>query len=133
MPTPPKTSVVMPMYNAERYVAGATGSILAQTFTDFEFVIVNDGSTDRSLEIVRHYERLDARVRVLSRPNTGIVGALNDGLSLARGEYIARMDADDIAYPHRLERQATYLDDHPDCVAVGRRCAASIAMANPPV
>lgn len=119
MRTIPKISVVMPMYNAERYIAAAIDSILAQAFSDFEFILVDDGSTDQSLEIVRHYERLHPRIRVLSRPNTGIVGALNDGLSLARGEFIARMDADDIAYPHRLERQVAFLEDHPECVAVG--------------
>ena len=123
----PTASVLMPIYNAERYVAGAISSILAQTFRDFEFIIVDDGSTDQSLEIVRRFARSDSRIRVLSRPNTGIVGALNDGLSLARGELIARMDADDVAYPQRLQRQVAYLSDHPECVAVGAlvRCIDS--------
>lgn len=116
---PPGISVLMPIYNTDRYVAEAIESILGQTFEDFEFIIVDDGSTDRSLEIIRQYERSDRRIRVLSRPNTGIVGALNDGLALARGELIARMDADDVAYPRRFHRQVAYLSDHPECVAVG--------------
>jgi glycosyltransferase involved in cell wall biosynthesis len=111
----------MPTYNAERYVARAIDSILAQTFADFEFIIVDDGSADRSLEIIRRYEGLDDRIRVLSRPNTGVVGAANDGLAMARGEVVARMDADDVSYPRRFERQVAFLDGHPDCVAVGAR------------
>ncbi len=116
---PPRISVVMPTYNAERYVARAIDSILAQTLADFEFIIVDDGSADRSLEIIRQYQRRDDRIRVLSRPNTGVVGAANDGLALARGELLARMDADDISYPQRFKRQVAFLDDHSDCVAVG--------------
>lgn len=115
----PRVSVLMPVYNAERYLGEAIESILNQTFENFEFIIVNDGSTDRSLEIIRDFEKKDSRIKLISRPNTGIVGALNDGLEAARGEYIARMDADDISLPDRLEVQVEFLDSHPDFVIVG--------------
>ena len=117
----PVISVLMPAYNTERYVAEAVESILGQTFTEFEFIIVDDGSTDGSLAVLRRYAAQDSRIRLVSRPNTGIVGALNEGLSLAQGELIARMDGDDVSLPKRLELQVAYLDDHPRCVAVGCR------------
>jgi glycosyltransferase involved in cell wall biosynthesis len=112
-------SVLMPVYNAERYVAEAVESILAQTYSDFEFLIINDGSTDGSLKILRRYERQDSRIRLISRANTGYVVALNEMLDLARGEYIARMDADDMALPERFARQVDYLRANPECLAVG--------------
>lgn len=111
----------MPVYNAERYVAEAVASILNQTFGDFEFLIIDDGSTDRSLQILRKYERQDARIRLISRPNTGYVAALNEMLAMARGEFVARMDADDIAYPDRFGEQLKHLRTHPRCVLVGSR------------
>src|SRR3990172_10052244 len=109
----PRISVVMPVYNAELFLASAIESILGQTLPDFEFVIVNDGSTDSSLEIVQEYAATDGRIRLVSRPNTGIVGALNDGLAISQGEFIARMDADDMALPHRFERQLKFLEETP--------------------
>lgn len=112
-------SVLMPVYNAERYVAEAIESILAQTFTDFEFIIVDDGSTDGSQSILERYARQDPRIRLISRPNTGIVGALNDGLAEAGGKYVARMDADDRCRPDRFALQAEYLETHTDIVALG--------------
>jgi glycosyltransferase involved in cell wall biosynthesis len=117
----PTVSVVMPTYNPGRYVAEAIGSILGQTFADFELLISDAGSTDGSLEVMRRIAGADARVRLLVRPKTGIVGALNELLGLARGELIARMDADDVAMPARLGRQVAYLDEHPECVVVGSR------------
>lgn len=117
----PTISVLMPVYNAERYVAEAVESVLGQTFTDFEFLIVDDGSTDGSPAILRKYAARDPRIRLISRPNTGLVVALNEMLGLARGEFAARMDADDISLSDRLERQVAYLRGHPDCVAVGTR------------
>ena len=117
----PLVSVLMPVYNAERYVAEAVESILGQTFADFEFIIIDDGSKDRSLAILEGYAARDPRIRLISRPNTGIVQALNEGLALARGELVARMDADDIAMPERLARQVEYLAEHPECVMVGSR------------
>ena len=118
MPTP-EISVLMPVYNAERYVAEAVESILSQTFRDFEFLIIDDGSTDRSLEILRKYQKRDSRICLSSRANTGIVGALNEMLAIARGEFVARMDADDIAMPERFEVQFNAFEVRADMVALG--------------
>ena len=115
----PTVSVLLPVYNAERYLREAVESVLAQTFTDFELLVVDDGSTDGSLAILREFERRDPRVRVISRPNTGYVVALNEMLGLAKGEFIARMDADDVCLPGRFGAQVDYLGDHPGVVCVG--------------
>lgn len=109
----------MPVYNARRYLRQAVGSILGQSFADFELVAVDDGSTDDSLAILREYQAADRRIQTVTRPNTGIVGALNDALATARGEFVARMDSDDIAAPHRFGRQVAFLREHPDHVLVG--------------
>jgi len=116
-----KLSVLMPVYNAARYLEEAVESILAQTYRGFELVIVNDGSTDRSGRMLERFARGDSRVRVISRGNTGIVGALNDGLKECRGELMARMDADDVSMPERFERQVAYLEKNPDVICVGCR------------
>ena len=108
----PLISVVLPVYNCGRYVAEAVESILEQTFTDFEFLIIDDGSTDRSLVILNRYASADPRIRLVSRPNTGLVEALNEGLGLA-GEFIVRMDADDVALSDRFEIQVAYLPTPP--------------------
>jgi glycosyltransferase involved in cell wall biosynthesis len=115
----PRVSVVIPVYNAQAHLGEALTSVLTQTFADFELIVVNDGSTDRTPAILRDFARRDPRVRVVSRPNTGIVGALNDGLAAARGQMIARMDADDVCLPDRFARQVAYLDQHPECVLLG--------------
>jgi glycosyltransferase involved in cell wall biosynthesis len=115
----PTISVVMPVYNARRYVARAVESILAQKFTDFEFVIIDDGSTDGSTDVLRRYAARDSRVRLVSRPNTGLVLALNEGLALARGRFIARMDADDISLPDRFEHQLSAFRGNDRLMAVG--------------
>lgn len=114
-----RVTALMPVYNNERYLAAAVESILNQTYRDFEFIIIDDGSSDGSLTMLEQYAADDSRIRLFSRPNTGYTIALNEGLRLARGEFIARMDADDIAAPDRFRRQVQYLDDHPDCVVVG--------------
>lgn len=124
----PHVSVVMPVYNAQRYVDGAIESVLAQTFRDFELVIVNDGSTDSTLAILDRHAADDQRIRILSRPNTGIVGAENDGLAVARGMYIARIDADDWCDARRFELQVDRLDSEPELVALGS--AATIVDAS---
>lgn len=111
-------SVLLPVYNAEKYLRAAVDSIFAQTHNDFEIIAVEDGSVDGSLQILEDYSS-DARMRILSRSNTGIVGALNDAIGMARGQFLARMDADDIAMSTRLEHQIAFLKDNPDCVAVG--------------
>ena len=106
----PLISVALPIYNGERYLAEAIDSILAQTFTDFELIIIDDGSTDSSLDILRVYEKRDARIRLISRENRNLVATLNEIIDLARGTWIARMDQDDIAMPHRFERQLEWLE-----------------------
>jgi glycosyltransferase involved in cell wall biosynthesis len=117
----PAVSVLMPIYNAQLTLGEAVDSILAQTFSDFELIVVDDGSTDRSLEMLHQYARLDTRIRIISRPNTGIAGALNEAINVARGEFIARMDADDISLPTRFEKQVGYLRAHPEIVLLGSR------------
>lgn len=117
--SPPTVSVLMPAYNARRYVARAVESILAQTFDDFELLIIDDGSTDDTRQILERLAARDARVRVVSRPNTGYVVALNELIGMARGELLARMDADDVALPERFARQVAYLRDHPEVVCLG--------------
>ena len=107
----PGVSVVMSAYNEERYLATAVDSILGQTFHDFELVVVDDGSTDGTPQVLARYD--DPRLRVVRQPNQGLTASLIHGLSLARGKYIARMDADDLAYPDRLGRQAAFLDANP--------------------
>jgi glycosyltransferase involved in cell wall biosynthesis len=114
----PRVSVLMPVYNAGPYLAEAIDSILAQTFSDFEFLIIDDGSTDGSGEIIQSYD--DPRIRYLrNERNLGLVDTLNRGIELARGPYIARMDADDISLPERFERQIDFMDAHPDLGACG--------------
>lgn len=117
----PAISVLLPVYNAEPYIREAVESVLSQTFTDFEFVILDDGSTDHSLAILREYEPRDARITLITRDNRGIVASLNDLIGHSRGEYIARMDGDDICRPRRFQKQVDFLSEHRECVAVGSR------------
>ena len=116
----PLVSVVMPLYNGERYLAEAIESILSQTFADFEFIIVDDGSTDGSAGIIRDYAARDSRVKVkqLAR-NSGEAAARNAGIALARGQFVAGMDSDDISLPDRLRAQASFLENNPEVGAVG--------------
>lgn len=114
----PKISVIMPVYNAQEYIREAIDSILNQTFSDFEFIIINDGSTDNSVEIIKNYN--DPRIVLVDNTeNKGLVSVLNQGLQLAQGEYIARMDADDISLPNRFMEQVNYLDKHPQVGILG--------------
>ncbi len=116
----PSVSVVMPVYNGEKYLAEAIESILAQTFSDFELIIVDDGSTDGSGEIIRSYEKRDKRIRTIEHEsNLGEPFARNSGLAAATGEYITSMDCDDISLPRRLEKQAAFLNVNPRIGAVG--------------
>jgi glycosyltransferase involved in cell wall biosynthesis len=108
----------MSAYNCERYLREAVESILGQTFTDFEFIIIDDGSTDKTAKILRAID--DERVRILENENNmGVADSRNRGLSLARGEYVAIMDADDISLPDRLEKEVEFLDNHPATGIVG--------------
>lgn len=115
----PDISVLMPVYNAGRFLDAAVRSIRLQTHRNIELIAVNDGSTDDSLQTLRRHSDEDRRIVVVDRPNGGIVDALNAGLDHCRAEFIARMDGDDVAYPQRLERQRAWMLKHPDCVAVG--------------
>ncbi|WP_168397814.1 glycosyltransferase family 2 protein [Acinetobacter indicus] len=111
-------SVVLPAYNAELYIKEAIDSVLAQTFTNFELIILNDGSTDKTEEIILSYQ--DSRiVYVKNEQNLGLIGTLNKGMALAKGKYIARMDADDICLPERFAKQVNFLEEHPDYVICG--------------
>lgn len=121
----PVVTVLMPVYNSERFLGQAIESILNQTFYDFEFLIIDDGSTDNSNKIIKHYASKDPRIKLLENTtNSGIVKSLNTGLQVARGEFIARMDSDDISFPNRLARQLNYLQVHSNIGVLG--CAARI-------
>lgn len=114
----PRVSVILPAYNAEAYIEEAVRSVLGQTLTDFELIVLDDCSKDRTAAILQSI--CDPRlVYVKNEQNMGVAATLNRGLSLAQGEYIARMDADDISLPRRLEAQVAYLDRHPDIAVLG--------------
>jgi glycosyltransferase involved in cell wall biosynthesis len=108
----PLASVVMTVFNGERFLRQAIDSVLSQTFSDFELIIINDGSTDGTASTLESYEKNDSRVRVYHQENKGLIESLNRGCGLARGKYIARMDADDVSVPDRLERQIGFLEKH---------------------
>jgi hypothetical protein len=115
----PYVSVVLPVRDCERYIAQAIKSIVEQTFRNLELIVVDDGSSDRTLAILAEWAAQDRRIWVLARPRSGLVAALEAGRAVAKGMYIARMDADDIADPERLRRQVEYLDRHARVLAVG--------------
>lgn len=114
----PKVTVLMPVYNGGMFIAQAIESILNQTYRDFEFIIIDDGSTDDSVCIINTYK--DARIILLKNErNLGLPTSLNIGLDIAKGEYVARMDCDDISFPERFEKQVKYLDCHKEIGIVG--------------
>ena len=115
----PTISVIMPVYNAERYVAIAVESILNQTYFDFEFIIINDGSSDQSLSILQKYAKEDNRIRLVTRENRGLVFTLNEMIEIAKGKIIARMDADDISLPNRLNTQYDFMLNNQHILASG--------------
>jgi glycosyltransferase involved in cell wall biosynthesis len=115
----PRVSVVMAVYNAERYLNEAIRSILGQTYDDFEFIIIDDGSTDRSSAMLTSFAEVDRRLNVHRQPNSGLIASLNKACGLARGAYVARMDADDISLPGRFEKQVQYLDAHKEIGVLG--------------
>jgi glycosyltransferase involved in cell wall biosynthesis len=121
MSVPPTVSVLLPVYNCRRYLDEAVSSILRQTFTDFELIAVDDGSTDDSGDILRRYAIQDTRVKLISRANAGIAVALNDAMAVAKGEFLARRDGDDISLPPRFEMQLRFLREHSDVVLLGSR------------
>ncbi|SVC41049.1 uncharacterized protein METZ01_LOCUS293903, partial [marine metagenome] len=109
----PLITVLMPVYNGAKYLNEAIDSILNQTFQNFEFIIIDDGSTDDSVKIIKSYD--DNRIRLVeNRNNLGQSETLNKGLSLTRGKYIARMDQDDISMPERLKKQFEFMENNSD-------------------
>jgi glycosyltransferase involved in cell wall biosynthesis len=118
----PKLSVLMPVYNGEKYLVEAADSILAQTEPDFEFIVLDDGSSDDTPWILDRFQRADTRVRIVQDGvNLGVAARLNQGLSLARADLIARMDADDVSLPHRFATQLAHLEANPDVILLGAR------------
>lgn len=116
----PKISVVMSTYNRSAFLPRSIESILNQTFTDFEFIIINDGSPDNSAEILKKYANQDSRIRVITnKQNKGLIYSLNKGLDKAKGKYIARMDDDDVALPTRLEKQYAFMEKNKEFTVVG--------------
>lgn len=116
----PKASVIIPAYNAEKYIAKSIESILNQTFTDFELIIIDDCSTDETYAIIIEYAKKDNRIVVLkNEKNLGIAGNRNKGISLAKGEYIVWQDADDISMPERISKQFNFMESHPEVGIVG--------------
>lgn len=114
----PKVSVIMSVYNDAAYLKGSIESILKQTYSDFEFLITNDGSTDGSMKILEEYSAKDERIKVFNQTNIGLTRTLNNSIKQANGELIARMDADDISLPNRLARETAFLDNHPNVAVV---------------
>jgi glycosyltransferase involved in cell wall biosynthesis len=124
----PKISVILPVFNAQTYLRESIESILSQSFTNFELIIINDGSTDQSLNIIKSYT--DERIKLINQANAGLPISLNRAIAIAKGQYLARQDADDISLPSRLAEQAAYLDAHPTCALLGSW--ANILMDNSP-
>lgn len=119
----PKVTVLMAVYNGGKFLPLSIKSIISQSFEDFEFLIIDDGSTDKSLLTIKGFAEKDERIRVISRQNKGLIYSLNEGLKLAKGEYIARQDADDISLPNRLELQVSALEKDKSVAMVGSNYA----------
>ncbi|MBT7823158.1 MAG: glycosyltransferase [Candidatus Marinimicrobia bacterium] len=115
----PKISVVMPVYNSSHFLKDSINSILTQSFSNFEFIIINDGSTDNSLELINSFQHKDERIIVINQKHQGITKSLNTGIQICQGEFIVRMDADDIAFDTRLKQQLDFIKKHPDIDIVG--------------
>ena len=125
----PAVTVLMPAYNAEEYIAEAVESILTQTFTDFELLIIDDGSSDKTPDVVKEYTRRDSRVRLeRNERNLRIAATLNKGLALAAAPLIARMDADDVSLPERIEKLVVFMRANPDITV----CSGGLSMYNAP-
>ncbi len=115
----PDVTVLMSVYNGERWLEEVIRSILGQTFANFEFVIVNDGSTDSSLKIIKRFAGQDSRIHIIDKPNSGLADSLNQGINIARGKWIARIDADDLCEPERLFMQYAFAQKDPSLVLIG--------------
>lgn len=117
MSPPPKISVVMSLYNSSKYLREAIDSVLNQTLSDFEFIIIDDGSSDNGTDIVQSYD--DSRVRLIIQENAGLAAALNRAIQSSKSNLIARMDPDDICFPERLSKQYDYLQQHQEIMVLG--------------
>jgi len=115
----PQISVIMPVYNGEPYLERAVQSILDQTYKNFELILINDGSTDNSPQILENFAKSDKRIRLINQPNQGLIKTLNTGIAEAKAPLIARMDADDIAFPDRFKIQKNHMENHPNITALG--------------
>lgn len=115
----PVVSVLMPVHNSDRYLKDSVESVLNQSYGDFELIIINDGSSDGSEDIMVELAKSDSRISIIQQENKGIVEALNHGLCRAKGKYIARMDSDDISLPDRLFKQVAFMEEHPDVAVCG--------------
>jgi len=104
-------TVLMSVYNSDLYLSDAINSILKQSFTNFEFIIINDGSNDNSLSIIKHFKAKDSRIILINQENQGLTKSLNNGIKIAKGEYIARQDADDISMPDRFLNFIDFIND----------------------
>lgn len=114
----PVISVVMPVYMNDDYLAESIESILHQTFRDLELILICDDPSEKNRAIIAEFQGTDNRIRVVYQERKGLISSLNEGISLATGTYIARMDADDISYPDRLEKQVAFMEAHPECAIV---------------
>jgi glycosyltransferase involved in cell wall biosynthesis len=115
----PEVTVLMSCYNASRWLHEAIGSVLCQTFENFEFILIDDGSTDDTWDVIRMYRDKDPRIVPIKKENTGLQDSLNVGIAHARGAWIARLDADDLCEPDRLAEQLRYVNNHPEIVLLG--------------
>lgn len=115
----PLVSIIMSVYNGEKTVSSAIDSIITQSFNDFEFIIIDDGSTDDTKTILEEFSLVDNRIKIISRENKGLIDSLNDGIALARGKYIARQDDDDRSHYDRLRQQVCFLEKNDDYVLCG--------------
>lgn len=114
-----KISVILPVFNASKYINDSVNSVLQQTYKNFELIIINDGSTDNSSEILNHLAMKDSRIKLYERQNKGLVNTLNEAISYCKGEFIARMDADDICNPCRLIKQLQYFESNSNVDVLG--------------
>ncbi|MBU2649616.1 MAG: glycosyltransferase family 2 protein, partial [Bacteroidetes bacterium] len=117
----PLVSVIMPVYNGEKYLRPAIESILGQTFRDYEFILINDGSKDKTQEIIESYS--DPRIVAVKQENMGVARSLNKGLAMARGKYLRRHDADDVSLPGHLQSQVDFMESHPEFSLVSDQIA----------
>ena len=115
----PLISVVMPVFNSEQYLDKSIKSVLEQTYDNFEFLIINDGSTDNSNSIIKKYQSHDKRITIFKQENKGVTKSLNNGIKYSKGRFIARMDADDICHPDRFKMQLNWFHINKDIDVLG--------------